>query len=518
MSEIQVSLSRLAPSLFHLAGIVPAAPMLTDDAMADLQLAGWALAIAGQPGGLDIRPFLRTPAATIAEAVFRQGVFRDLNAPPTRRAFGAFLQAMTAYETSAAIANEQASTLEIARYRLTAASAYCTGVRGLLQGLRQGPAASDALADLTHYLSRYAASEGFLAMANRASKLESDLDALRYGLRLGPGYVVVESVARDEDYAAVVAQAFARFRVDEAKDYRSAYQVGRHLNGLEERILIELADQNRTLFDELTRFAGEYADPVDPIVAQVRTEVAFYTTVFDVVQESERRGQPWCLPHFIEANDRTIVAQAADVALLHPAIGDPAHVVRNDLDRTASEQLIVITGPNQAGKTTFARVWGQLHVLARVGCPVPARSACIPFMRRVETHFERAEVAGSQRGKLKDDLVRIRDIVERADSETLVILNELFASTTTTDAIDLSREILDQLMDRGATIVCVTFLWELAQARPSLASWVGSVTAQDASKRTYRIRRGHPEGQAHTEALAASYSLTAAQLARRMMR
>ncbi|URX61718.1 hypothetical protein KR767_16880 [Luteibacter anthropi] len=486
--------------------------------MADLQLSGWALAIAEQPGALDIRPFLKAPAATTAEAVFRQGVFRDLNAAPIRRAFGAFLQAMTVYEKAATRANEQASTLELARYQLTAVSAYCTGVRDILQALRQGPAASDALAGLTHYLSTYAASDGFLAMANRASKLESELDVLRYGLRLGPGYVAVESVARDEDYAAVVAQAFARFRVDGAKDYRTAYQGPRHLNGLEERILIELADEHRVLFDELTRFAADYADPIDPVVAQVRSEVAFYTTVFDVVQESERLGQPWCLPEFIAAHDRTIVVEAADVALLHPAIGDPTHVVRNDLDRTAAEQLIVITGPNQAGKTTFARIWGQLHVLARVGCPVPSRSASIPFVRCVETHFERAELAGSQRGKLKDDLVRIHEIVERADPDTLVILNELFASTTTADAIDLSRDILERLVDRGATIVCVTFLWELAQAGPAMASWIGSVTTEDARQRTYRIRRGPPEGQAHTEALAASYGLTQAQLAKRMMR
>lgn len=510
--------SFLVPSVLHLEGVPPAGPVADRASLDDLQLVRWLDAVAEQAGVDDLKSFFSVPAASREEAVYRQEVFRDLGAAAVRRVMGAAMQALRECELAHERASGVGASLELARYRLTAASAYVAGVRDLRNGLLASGATSRALGSLGAYLDRYLASEPFLRMANRAGHLEAALGAIRYTLRVGPGYVTVDADAPKEDYAKVVVETFARFRVGTSKDYRTAYRPASHLNGLEERILEELASQHEDLFAELASFAREYEDPVDPVMAQFGSDMHFYLAVADCRRESERLGHPWTLPEIIEDEAPMRVRDAADLALIHPRLGAMDEVVRNDIDRLPHEHLVVITGPNQAGKTTFARIWGQLHILTRMGCPVPATDAHLPFMRLVDTHFEHAEQAATQQGKLKDDLLRVHSIVERSDRGSLVILNELFASTTATDAFVLSQDTLDRLLAKGAVVVCVTFLWELAERSGATASWVGAVDPVDPRRRTYRIRRAPPEGRAHTEALAASYGLTAGSLASRLAR
>jgi DNA mismatch repair ATPase MutS len=181
-----------------------------------------------------------------------------------------------------------------------------------------------------------------------------------------------------------------------------------------------------------------------------------------------------------------------------------------------NERIMVVTGPNQGGKTTFARMFGQLHYLASLGVPVPAERARLFLADRIFTHFEREEVVGSLRGKLDDELIRVRDILAEATPASVVVMNEMFASAALADALALGLDVLSQLIERECIGVCVTFIDELSRLGESTVSMVAQVSPDDPAVRTFEILECPTDGRAYAWALAKKYGLGYEQLRERL--
>jgi DNA mismatch repair protein MutS len=227
-------------------------------------------------------------------------------------------------------------------------------------------------------------------------------------------------------------------------------------------------------------------------------------------------GLEFCYPD-VSAESRQIRAHGCfDLALAAKLVSRDATVVRNDFYLAGPERIFVVTGPNQGGKTTFARTFGQLHYLASLGYPVPAREATLFLPDRVFTHFEREEDLATLRGKFEDELVRIRDVLNRATADSVVVMNESFASTTLRDALYVGERVLDRMTAVGLLGVYVTFVDELASLNQACVSMVASVVEDNPAERTFKLVRRPADGLAYAEAIAGKYGLTYRQLKERL--
>ncbi|GMR02167.1 MAG: DNA mismatch repair protein MutS [Acidimicrobiia bacterium] len=486
------------------------------ESFSDLNLDQIVDSIVGGRQEYNLAPFFYAPLRDIEAIEYRHEVLRDLEKPDVVDAVRQFASDMRATRSHLALAGKLGYKYPEEGWFLEAVGTYRNAVRSFDDALARLSLSSRGFLAFRDYLADYVASDRFDTLGTETRKLEEDLGRIRYCVRIKGKRVKVSKYDGEIDYSAEVEETFAKFKRGAPKDYRVEFREGLGVNHVEAHILDLVARLYPDTFRELDDYFNRQQDFLDAKVVEFDREVQFYVAVLEFIEPLVKAGLSFCNPE-VSAQSKAIYAlDAFDLALANKRVRTNDEVVCNDFSLTGPERIIVVTGPNQGGKTTFARMFGQLHHLAGLGCPVPARQARLFLPDMVFAHFEREEHIETLRGKLADELVRFHDILGRATSNSVLIMNETFNSTTLEDARFLGEEILRQIVELDLLCVYVTFIDELASLSEATVSMVATVDPDDPSVRTYEIVRRPADGLAYATAIAERYGLTYDRLKERV--
>ncbi|MGQ9676074.1 MAG: MutS-related protein [Chloroflexota bacterium] len=464
----------------------------------------------------NLRPLFYRPLRDVDAIRYRQEVMRDLENKALYEHVESFAQRMRVMRQHLVQASKLYYKHQKESWFLDAVEVYCDAIERLVHDFYLVELRSRGFLAFRDYLRAYAESARFTTLLAETRKLKADLSTVTYSLVIRDSSINVRKYESEADYSADVEATFEKFKQGAVKDYAVKFLSSLDMNQVEAQILDFVARLYPDIFSSLDRFCANNGNYLDEAIGVFDREIQFYVGYLQYIAPLRQAGLEFCYPEVSNGAKEVYNCEGFDLALAHKLVGEHAPVVRNDFYLQGSERVFVVSGPNQGGKTTFARTFGQLHYLASIGCVVPGRKARLFLFDQLFTHFEREENIKNLRGKLEDDLVRIHDILRQATPNSIIILNEIFTSTTLKDAVFLSKRVMQEVLQLDALCVWVTFIDELASLSEKTVSMVSTVVPENPAVRTYKVVRRPADGLSYAIAIAEKYRVTYERLKERL--
>jgi DNA mismatch repair ATPase MutS len=456
----------------------------------------------------NLKPFFHACLHRVDAIKYRHEVMQDLENPSLHGCVNGFAHNMREMR-------EHLGRMQKAHYKeqkqawfLDAAAIYCQAVILFVADLAGAELKSRGFLRLRDYLTSYADSDRFASLLSETKTLKADLAALEYCVLTKGASFTVRRYDGETDYSADVEETFEKFKQGAVKDYRVKFSTSEEMNHIEAKILEFVTKLHPEVFAALDDYCATNRNFIDRTLAVFDREVQFYIAYLQHIASLTRARLQFCYPRISDQTTEVHNHDGFDIALAHKLVAEGSSVVCNDFYLRGRERILVISGPNQGGKTTFARAFGQLHYLASIGCPVPGSDAQLLLFDRLFTHFEKEEKVENLRGKLEDDLIRVHKILSQATPQSIVIMNEVFTSTTIQDETFLSKKVMERIVQLGSLCVWVTFVDELASFSPQTVSMVSTVVPDNPALRTFKVVRRPADGLAYALAIAQKHRLT----------
>jgi hypothetical protein len=448
------------------------------------------------------------PLSSTDAILYRQAALQDIERPGMLAKLRGFAQRMHTMRERLLQVEKRHNPIQRWRWFLDIVFQYCETIRKLEADLQSADLQSAAFSKMRAHVTDFATSDRFLKVAHEARVLTGQLAGIRYNILIDGLHVTITPPGGEPDYGHQVRAAFANFTSASNKAYPFDHDESLDVDAVEAKILEKVGGLYSEPFIALMDFFETRQLFRDPAIDAFDREVQFFVSYLAYIGPLRKAGLRFCYPQPSDIDQTEAVESSFDVALASKLQRTNGVPVTNEYRLGGIERIIVVSGPNQGGKTTFARTLGQLHYLASLGLPVAATKAKLFVPDKIFTHFERSERMTSLRGKLQDDLIRIHEILAEATPKSLIIINEIFASTTLADALLLSRKIGATIIDLDVLCVWVTFIEEVASLGGSVVSMVATAGADNPEHRTFKIVRQPANGLAYAMSIARKYRLT----------
>ncbi len=461
----------------------------------------------------DFKKFFYTPLDDIQTITYRQEIVKDLQNSEFYLRVDEFCQEMLEIQRHQKLIKELDYDIYKNSWFLQMALVYVRALEGFCDSLKSANLHSKGFLLFRDFLGIYLQSDEFKSLRNDMQSLKKQLDSIMYDITIDGLTFKVKRYEGEEDYSQEVKKVFEKFEQNEINETKSQFDKNRGMNHVNAKILEFIAKLYPKIFATLREFCDIYENFIDKTFQTFAGEVEFYISYLNYISKTK---QKFCFPQISDENKSMKVENGFDLALAYSLVFEKKKVVTNDYVLEKQERIMIVSGANQGGKSTFSRAFGQINYLASLGLPVPASEAKLFLIDRIFTHFEREEHIGNLHSKLQEDLVRIHKILESATPKNLVILNEIFSSTSLKDAIFLSKKIMEKIVELDLFCIWVTFIEELNNLNEKTVSMVSLIDINNIENRTYKIIKKEPDGLAYAKSIAKKYRLSSEQILKRI--
>lgn len=460
--------------------------------------------------GRGVRKFYRRPAVSSEEEEYRRAIYRDIKKQSVYDALIAFTDNLkTAHilreEKEKATYPEQKQVWHIREM-----VSYCDAYEKLEKDLSEVELSSDGMQELLKIIREVLDTE-YRNLQKKAGAIFEEIRKLRFILTYDKDRfsVTLGTLPGEGAYEEMMKEKSGR----EIKHFHNPFAGEARLLELEYQCIEMIQKKTPELFAKIRAVSTENKDYEKTVLVRFEEEMIFYLSYCTLQRGMENEGYAFCTP--VRSEDGLMEAEGLfDLALAIANLNTDKEIISNDFRYDKGERFYVLTGPNQGGKTTFARSLGQLVYFTKMGLDVPAKSAIVPYFPDLQTHFSVEESVETGFGKLKEELTRLAPMMYENKRGTFVVINELFTTAASYDALIMGKRVLKHFVELGCMGIYVTHLKELADKQEGIVSLRAML--DENRVQTFEIRRGEAEDTPCAENLVNKHQLTYAQLKERL--
>lgn len=258
----------------------------------------------------------------------------------------------------------------------------------------------------------------------------------------------------------------------------------------------------------------EYVNFEGYSLLEICNDLKFFLLLAKFATRLDENGYNYCFPMISQENDGIEIKGLYNIRLMEK---DVTNIVKNDL-AFSDEKVFILTGPNRGGKTMLTQGVGIIAFFAAQGLFVPADKYEGCLFDNILTHFPADENQTLNLGRLGEEAVRIKEITKEATSNTLVLFNETYSSTSAYDGLYLAKDLVHILKHKGIAAIFNTHIHELARSVDEMNLWDGdtkvvSLTMEiEDNVNTFRVLRKEPDHSSFAKNIAMKYGVTYEQM------
>lgn len=497
--------------------------LLSEDAIKDIALCEVIDHMGGDP---DEKKFLKKIMTEIPvnpdDMIFRQNILKDLidneelcsslneilDQIKTLKLFGGVRKA----------SSEKDTTLYTLLETLRELVVYVDVVENLYSELLNSEIKSDGLVSLRDSLEAIIKDEKFGIAKADIRLMHEDLSNVRaavIGVNFTPDFNI-QNVSAIEFVPHGIRSKYTIMDAALLSKLSSPSKKFRYEDPLLAAIAPKMEKHLKSHFFEVKKTLCKYANYDSSFLTEMHEGLTFFLRSANLARKLKKNGYDITFPEIKAGDDSHFTVSGFYNIRL--AFNGEKNIVKNDFGFTPDERIFILTGPNRGGKTIIEQGLGLTSVMMSLGLFVTAdKCVGLPF-KNIRTHFPIDENLTLNYGRLGEEAVRIKSIVKDTDSNTLILFNETFSTTSASDGLYLSKDLIRVLKEKGSYVIFNTHIHDLAKQIPEMNNWNGQgdivslVMERKDEKNTFILKRAEPDSSSYARDIAEKYGITYEQM------